>query len=82
MSTEEPKIDQVMESTTEEPITAAVEENKKGDVAMEESTTATTEYPPSVHKVHRQLVAIFDAENLKKDNFFRELVERDPEGCK
>lgn len=41
-----------------------------------------TEYPPSVHKVHRQLLAIFDPENIAKDNFFRELVERTPEGCK
>lgn len=39
-----------------------------------------TEYPPSVHKVHRQLLAIFDPENIAKDNFFRELVERTPEG--
>lgn len=42
----------------------------------------STEYPPSVHKVHRQLLAIFDPENIAKDNFFRELVERTPEGCK
>ncbi|KAI7905668.1 SNF2 family N-terminal domain-containing protein [Cokeromyces recurvatus] len=35
--------------------------------------------PPKVHNVQRQLLAIFDPENLKKDNFFRELVEKDPE---
>ncbi|KAK4509859.1 uncharacterized protein ATC70_007163 [Mucor velutinosus] len=51
------------------------------DEAMPEAAAAssTGEYPPSVHKVHRQLLAIFDPENIKKDNFFRELVERDPE---
>ena len=47
----------------------------------EDATTTKVEYPPNVHKVHRQLLAIFDPENIKKDNFFRELVERDPEHC-
>lgn len=54
------------------------------DEAMPEAadaSSATGEYPPSVHKVHRQLLAIFDPENIKKDNFFRELVERNPEHC-
>lgn len=32
-------------------------------------------------QVNQQLHEIFDPENLKKDNFFRELVEKDPEGC-
>lgn len=50
------------------------------DEAMPEAAS-TGEYPPSVHKVHRQLLAIFDPENIKKDNFFRELVERNPEHC-
>lgn len=36
----------------------------------------------NVHQVQRQLVAIFDPENLKKDNFFRELMEKDPDHCK
>lgn len=49
---------------------------------VETSTDAGAEYPPSVHKVHRQLLIIFDPENIAKDNFFRELVERTPEGCK
>jgi len=49
--------------------------------AVQEATT-TEEYPSNVHKVHRQLLAIFDPENIKKDAFFRELVERDPEHCR
>lgn len=51
-------------------------------VVAEDATATEVEYPPNVHKVHRQLLAIFDPENIKKDNFFRELVERDPEHCK
>jgi hypothetical protein len=41
---------------------------------MTEQTTA--------YKVQRQLLAIFDHENVKKDQFFRELIEKDPEHCK
>lgn len=35
-----------------------------------------------VEEVNKQLHEIFSSENLKKDNFFRELVEKDSEGCK
>jgi hypothetical protein len=36
----------------------------------------------AAYKVQRQLLAIFDHENVKKDQFFRELIEKDPEHCK
>jgi hypothetical protein len=81
---EEKTIDQVVESTTtEETIVETTKYLDDQPIAMEEvESTPAVEYPPNVHKLHRQLVAIFDPENLKKDNFFRELVERDSEGCK
>lgn len=40
-------------------------------------TEETTSY-----KVQRQLLAIFDPENVKKDHFLREMIERDAERCK
>lgn len=68
------------EATVEE---ATVEEAAlNDDIAMEDiESTPVVEQPPNVHAVLAQLSAIFDPENLKKDNFFRELVERDAEGC-
>lgn len=69
------------EPVTEETVTeeTVVEE----EVAMESAdSTPVVEQPQIVHDVLAQLEAIFDPESIKKDNFFRELVERDAGGCK
>lgn len=72
--------EQAQEATPVQEELAAIEND---DIVMEETeTTPVVEQPPNVHAVLAQLKAIFDPENLAKDNFFRELVERDAEGCK
>lgn len=79
---EEPVVEQVAEAVAEaatEALTdAATEAVIEEDITME----PVVEQPPIVHDVLEQLGAIFDPENIKKDNFFRELVERDAGGCK
>ena len=70
-----------METQSQETMVDTPVETVQETMVMEETESAV-EYPPSVHKVHRQLLAIFDPESIAKDNFFRELVERTPEGCK
>lgn len=49
--------------------------------AIVENLDVSTGDSSNVHKVQRQLFAIFDPENLAKDNFFRELYEKDPDHC-
>lgn len=81
VSTEAPVV-VAKEVSTEVPVVEEVAATND-DIAMEDiESTPVVEQPPNVHAVLKQLGAIFDPENLKKDNFFRELVERDAGGCK
>lgn len=81
IATEEPTV--AVEATPIVQEESATTTTTNDDIVMKETETApVVEQPPNVHAVLGQLSAIFDPANLEKDNFFRELVERNAEGCK